>query len=433
MVVRKLLHMGMGLPALLVCRLPPALITCMLLGFLVFNLLFFHALLPKVFVHKQKSVLSDRGIWLYPLVLMVLSMVLAHQPVLLVVAWGMLAYGDGAAALAGIAFKGPALPWNPHKTWLGTFAFIVNATAGTLLTVWLMPDTCRAGIDWHLWVWVVAITAVVCALAETVPGLVNDNIAVTACAGLVSWVALAALLLPAPAWPWWHTVAMVLLAVGALAAYLNKTLDAPGSLAGWAVALALYLGTGIAGIAMLAAFFIAGMWATRWQMDRKLTMGLAEEHRGQRSYANVLANGIVPAGCGLLAWLLPNNAALYIAMAAAGIASITADTLASELGNVLGSRYINIITFGKGQRGADGVISLEGTLAGAAGALLIAVLYFLFTGLLTAALLVALAGVLGCLADSLLGATLQRRGLMNNHTVNMASALVAALMLYWLY
>ena len=420
--------MGMALPVLLVGRLAPLYVSAILLGFLLFNLLLFHRLFPQVFVHKRTTVLSDRGIWLYPLVLLMLSVVLAQQPLLLLLAWCMLAFGDGASALAGYTIQGPALVWHPVKTWTGAIAFVVIGTLGTMAALWLAPTTILLGLtSAQLWA-IVATTALACAIVETLPWAVNDNITVTGTAVAVGAVALASLQQGGPQLSAIDVLVLGAIGLGAIVAYLKQTLDAPGSLAGWLVAGALYVGAGWLGIIMLGTFFIAGTLATRWQLEKKQRMGLAEGPGGQRSYQNVLANGLVPAVAGLLAWVLPLHAELFIALAAAAVASITADTLASEVGNVLGSRYMNIISFKKGQRGHDGVVSLEGTLAGAAGSLAIALLYLLFCGNWAAAALILIAGVFGCLADSVLGATLQKRGHLNNHTVNLASALLAALL-----
>ena len=73
-------------------------------------------------------------------------------------------------------------------------------------------------------------------------------------------------------------------------------------------------------------------------------------------------------------------------------------------------------------------MSLEGTLAGLAGALVVAsvgVLGGLFGW--RAALVVAAAGFLGCLAESLLGTVAEKRGWMDNNQLNAANTAIGAL------
>jgi uncharacterized protein (TIGR00297 family) len=77
--------------------------------------------------------------------------------------------------------------------------------------------------------------------------------------------------------------------------------------------------------------------------------------------------------------------------------------------------------------GTDGAISLTGTLAGVAAAAIIAATGAPALGMSLAECLVAFAAaVAGLFFDSLLGATLERRGYIGNDLVNFTSTAFAA-------
>jgi uncharacterized protein (TIGR00297 family) len=186
----------------------------------------------------------------------------------------------------------------------------------------------------------------------------------------------------------------------------------------------------------LLALFLLTFAATRFGRRRKEALGVAEGKRG-RTASQVVANLGVAAIAGIPisahhVWLglYPGRVALIAAIAVLGEA--TADTLSSELGEVLGGDPYMLTTFRRVPAGTDGAISLNGTLAGVAGAAIItaiAALAFRFTAIESA---IAFAGaIVGLFFDSLLGATLERRGWLNNDAVNAVSTLAAALFAAW--
>ena len=154
--------------------------------------------------------------------------------------------------------------------------------------------------------------------------------------------------------------------------------------------------------------------ATRFRRSAKEHRGLAEERNGRRA-SQILANLGVASLCALVGLPLPALAAL---------AEATADTLASEIGQAMPGRTLMLTTLRATLPGTDGGISLVGTLAGCTGALIVSVAGSRSPGSIA---LAAGAGIFGLLVDSLLGATLERRGLLGNDAVNLASTAAAAL------
>lgn len=176
----------------------------------------------------------------------------------------------------------------------------------------------------------------------------------------------------------------------------------------------------------LLALFLLTFFATRFGRGKKQRLGVAEDKRG-RNAAQVAAN-LGVAGLGAAAALShPLPGTCYAVLVAASLAEATADTLASELGEVLGGQPVMVTTRRAVPPGTDGAISLAGTLAGTGGAVLV-VLVAAFTLELGAgdSVCAGLGAAAGLFVDSLLGATAERRGWLNNDAVNFLSTFAAA-------
>lgn len=198
-----------------------------------------------------------------------------------------------------------------------------------------------------------------------------------------------------------------------------------GAVAGAATSLLLFLGGGPGAFAGLTAVFLLTWISTRWGYERKLRLGVAEKHEG-RSAAQVLANTAVAA---VLAAISPFVASpkLWLAAAVAALAEAAADTVSSELGQAAGGRTWLVTTLRAVAPGTNGGVSLAGTLAGLLAAGVVAATCVAF-GLIPVphATAATAAAMLGMFVDSLLGATVEPRGWLNNNGVNLGGTLVAA-------
>ncbi len=231
-----------------------------------------------------------------------------------------------------------------------------------------------------------------------------------------------------------HLPALLILLTGMLGSVKLQKLTIAGAITGCIIGLLIYAAAGYTGLLMMATFFVLGTAATAWRKEEKIKQGVAESSESRRTAAQVGANAGM---AGLLAvWVLLHDEAKHVAIVliAAVFSSAAADTLSSELGNVYGKRFYNIITFKKDKKGLNGVVSLEGTLAGMLGSILIAIIYVLGFGWEADLFaIIIIAGTVGNLFDSVLGATLERKGKLQNNGVNFLNTAVAALTAFLLY
>jgi uncharacterized protein (TIGR00297 family) len=214
----------------------------------------------------------------------------------------------------------------------------------------------------------------------------------------------------------------------ALLARVLRGVDRSGMVAGGGACFLLFAAAGPSGFAVLASLFLLTWISTRFGYRRKQDLGLAERGDG-RSAWQVLAN-LAVASLASLAFALTGNRAWLFASVAA-LAEAATDTVASEIGQTQGHTAVLITSWKPVAVGTDGGITIAGTLAGAAAGVLIATVAA-GSGIVPRAQLwiPAAAGFVGMLVDSFLGATLQRRGTMNNEAVNFFGTVIAAALAY---
>src|SRR5260370_35901741 len=201
-----------------------------------------------------------------------------------------------------------------------------------------------------------------------------------------------------------------------------------GALAGGFACFLLFAGAGPAVFATLTALFLMTWVSTRLGYGRKLALGLAEQKEGRNAW-QVLANLAVVA-IGSVVFSATGNR-LWLVAAVGALAEAATDTVASEIGQYRSSDARLITTWERVPAGIDGGITISGSIAGMAAGLVIAAVATVGGMLPQAQLWIPVAaGFAGMLIDSLLGATLQRRGWISNQAVNLFSTLAAAAMAY---
>ncbi len=210
----------------------------------------------------------------------------------------------------------------------------------------------------------------------------------------------------------------------ALLAYRWRTVDLSGAIAGAVLSFLLYATSGLGAFLTLAVVFLITAGSTRYGRTQKRLRGIAEKSRGRNAW-QVLANLVAATAFSVFALYARRPEWLLAAVAA--LTEAAADTASSEIGKAEGDPVYRIISFRRVTVGADGGVSWLGTLAGITAAFMVAAVAS-WCQLISPheIAIVAGAAVLGSIFDSLLGATLQQRGWLNNSAVNLASTVFAA-------
>jgi uncharacterized protein (TIGR00297 family) len=202
----------------------------------------------------------------------------------------------------------------------------------------------------------------------------------------------------------------ILLAATALK---NKTLNPNGTITAIIIATITYLTGGTPAFIALITFFIIAETATKHARTK------TKQKHETRTTSHVLGN----AGAGIITLILGHPSGFY-----GSTATALSDTLSAELGMRYGKKTTLITTLKPTKAGTDGGITTQGTIAGITGAIIIATIYYLLINQTTTAfLIITIAGTIGTITDSILGAIFERKGKLTNTQVNFLATLTGAI------
>jgi uncharacterized protein (TIGR00297 family) len=430
--LRKVLHIGMGFGALLLARIPWRYAALIGVAGIIGNWLLLHRVVGRRVSRDEQG--WDAGIVLYPFAVTVLIIVFHWHLEIAAVAWVLLAFGDGFATVLGRRIPLAPLPWNRAKSWGGLIAFVIfgGAAAFAIARVFGAPHDVA-----------IAVAVLVSAIVESLPLGIDDNLTVPfVAAGMLAALAIKPIVIlagaPPIAWAW-----IIVNTVLAIIGYVLRSVDVSGALAGWILGCVIILGGGPPLYVALLAFFIIGTLATKLGYARKAGAGLAQERGGRRGAENGIANVGVAAICAIACWRGLGFVPLFMGIAA--LATAAADTTASEIGQLIGRRAFLPLTFRRVERGTEGAISVEGTLAGIIAGCIVAIAgtavtahHFRagFTGSVVidrtyVVLVLTACAFFGSYTESILGSWNRRLGSpIANGALNFANTLVGAF-LFW--
>ncbi|XP_028934699.1 transmembrane protein 19 isoform X1 [Ornithorhynchus anatinus] len=250
---------------------------------------------------------------------------------------------------------------------------------------------------------------------------------------------------PVSPWRWLFSVVVPVLIVSN--GFKKKSLDHGGALGGLVVGFILTIAN-LSFFTALLMFFLSSSKLTKWKGKTKKLIDSEYKEGGQRNWIQVFCNGAVPTELALL-YMIENGpgeipvdftkqyTASWMCLSLLGALACSAgDTWASEVGPVLSKSQPRLITtWEKVPVGTHGGITLVGVISSLLGGTFVGVAYFLAQLVFVNDLDIsapqwplvafgALAGLLGSVLDSYLGATMQftgldeKTGLVVNHPRN---------------
>jgi len=394
----------------------------------------------------------------------------SSQPTTYVVFVGLMAmtWGDAAAALIG-----QPLGRHPYHVYPAGRAggrsvegsaamLLVSAVAISLTLFYLNANYFGSSFATATLLAFALLLAVCATLIEAVTAHGLDNMTVPLLTSGLGW-----LLLSYPEVGWRLALGLAVSGAIGLFSYRQRSLSLSGVLGAVVTGSSIFAFGGWSWGLLLIVFFVTATLLSHYRKRDKEQLETEKfDKGGTRDWGQAIANGGVAVAFALVHLLDPRP--LWLAAFVAALATVNADTWATELG-ILSKRPPRSITTGKlVTAGTSGGVTALGTGAAAAGGLLIGLamlLMLLVHGLfqpqglsisqLAALPLVALVGGLaGAMFDSLLGATMQvmyyapgdeketekriagdgtpntyRRGLrwLNNDAVNAISSIVGAI------
>ncbi len=216
--------------------------------------------------------------------------------------------------------------------------------------------------------------------------------------------------------------------LGAIALLLpRKVLTTMGIWHAWGLGIIVWGCLGWQGYLVILSYLIVGSGVTRIGKDIKEAKGIAEKRDGARGPENLWGSAATGAICAIGYAIAPHP--LWLIGYVASLSTKLADTTASEIGKAYGKSTFLITTLKPVPAGTEGAVSLEGTIAGIFGSMIIAVIG-LGVNLLASPwdlLWCAIAAFVATNVESLIGATLQEKyDWLTNEVVNGINTAIGA-------
>lgn len=324
------------------------------------------------------------------------------QPLLPFIGLLTMAYGDGLAAIIGQKFSKQA---SPQKSRVGSLTVLVVSFVVTLSSYLIL------GTKGHSLILLIGLSILVSLFSTFVEyvgykGVDNLTLPIGSgvmatllyeyfSIGLIGYLFLSLLLL--------------------IFAYKKKAITQNGIVMALLVAINLYVFSTISLSYSLLLFFVLGSLVSKVSNTTKKRAEEHQEQTGARTWFQVISNGLPAVIC---AWLFAlTHESKFILMGLVSFSVASSDTFSSEIGMLTNGKVFDILSFKEVEPGVSGGVSLMGFIGSIVGSLLLSLMTLIDFNI-QKMMLVMMFGIIGSILDSVLGASLQRKFMVNQQLVD---------------
>ncbi len=180
----------------------------------------------------------------------------------------------------------------------------------------------------------------------------------------------------------------------------------------------------------IVIYLLLGSLVTKIGYKFKKEKGIEEKRDGKRGPENVWGSAATGLFFAMMTKLNVANLVFFKIGFAASFSAKLADTFGSEIGKRFGGKTYLITSLKKVERGTEGGISLEGTLASFLGAIFMA---FVMLSLSIISnkyqfIIVSISGFLATISESIIGAKFQNKYKLSNEMVNSIQTSIASVL-----
>ncbi|MBC8375514.1 MAG: DUF92 domain-containing protein [FCB group bacterium] len=408
---RKFVHVMVGILVSLAPFFLQSKIPVILLG-IIFTILNYVALRKDSLKGMHTTERVSFGTVYFPIAFTLLVIMFWDRNIVLfIVAMLVLAFSDTAATVVGerINSKHKFILWHDKKSWPGSIAFFLMTLIVVMGAFPIYSNIIsNPPLPLHHLVTMAFFTAFVATVGEAVSKRGSDNLTLTLTAALGMDLYLSSMHSGTlPNMGGWLAASMIL----GYGAHKLKALSVSGGFGAFLLGVFMFgMGSWHTMLPLIGFFVLSSLLSKI--ADRQSKKDIISSKGSQRDIVQVYANGGIPL-IFTIAWYLSNYSIDWLYWAfLASLASATADTWETEIGSFSKSLPLNILTWKRVPKGYSGGISLLGTSGGVLGAAIIVSIAALMGFIqwdMNLIVVIIIAGFLGSIIDSILGASIQAK------------------------